>query len=349
MFRLLLILLLCAPMAAAQEAYVDGFGVLPVEGLGKDRLNWAGLKGMDDKFIVEPGDVAQLGLIAGPKSLVAGEEKGHVVGLAFDEHGNTFSGRRATFFVEQVGTRSVAINNGIAQVLLTPPFRRGTLRASAQVGSIQSAYATFRIAANLSSVEVDLEKVETLQPENVSSFITKEIRDQFGNTVEEGVGASVILRHRDGTYSQHFSSTKEERINFRVLARDLEDEARLIANVGRAQVEADVGFEPLVSQWPSTIDVWREPAIQALRLHVGPLTTVAGHLLPDGAPVSVLVVFPNDSVVTKEGWVREGVFETMVPQLSGARDLIVAVKTPLGQEISSVTVLDERPVIGRLE
>ena len=93
MLRLTLALCLIASASSAEDIHIDGFGVLPTSGLTNERLSWSGVTGLAKQSVIDHGEVDRLHVLAGPKSLVAGRDKGHVVALAVDEFGNLVAER----------------------------------------------------------------------------------------------------------------------------------------------------------------------------------------------------------------------------------------------------------------
>ncbi|MDE9450234.1 hypothetical protein J3R80_07090 [Aliiroseovarius sp. Z3] len=342
MLRLAILLSVFAAPATAQDHVSDAFGILPAEALSTDRAAWAGLRDGGTFVMTKAGGAHGLLIFVGPKALVAGRDDGHAVALAFDAFGNLVQGARAGFSLEANGLIGADVRDGIADVLFWPEPVAGTFAAGVSIGDLQSPRALYLVTADLASVVPAIEPAANLEAETVSTFSSAELRDRYGNPVEDGTGTTLLLTHDDGSTTLLSAPVRETRAEATVLVRDVAAGGALDLTIATASASAEVGLDAFTGASQPDILVWSMDDIGAIGLRIGPLTTGSGYLLTDGALVEVAVTAGGETVAAL-GWVQDGYFETILRRPSGVASLEVAFTTALGSEQRVVTVRDTAP------
>lgn len=342
MLRFAIFLSVLAAPLAAQDLVSDAFGILPAEALSKDRAAWAGLRTGDVPVVTNAGEADALLIFVGPKALVAGRDDGHAVALAFDAFGNLVQGARAGFALETNGLIGADVRDGIADVLFRPDPVAGTFAAGVSIGDLQSPRALYLVTADLASVVPAIEPTANLEAETISTFSSTELRDRYGNVVEDGTGTTLTLSHDDGSTTLLSAPVREARSKAMMLVRDIGAGGSLRLDLATADVSVEVGFEALTGASPTDVLVWAMDDIGAIGLRIGPVTTGAGFLLTDGSPVEVTVTWGGDSVGTL-GWLRDGYFEAVLRRPSGDASVEVVFTSALGSQTRGVKVLEAAP------
>ncbi len=340
MFRFAICFLL--PSWAFADTFVtDAFGILPRAEISEARASWAGLQTGSVLNTIQPQSPDAVLLFIGAKSLVAGKEKGHAVALALDAHGNLVQEADAMFALETNDMQSTIINDGLADVIFFPAPITGTFTGGADVEGIQSARALYRVVADLESVQPTLGSSDPLKTENFTTLSSDELIDQFGNPVEDGVGTTLQLTHKDGATTLLSAPVRETRAEATLLVRDLKTGGQLSSVLGINSETASVDLEPLLSSGSIEVRLWKVEDLEAVAIRVGPVSTDAGHLLVDGSPVATTVVAGNETV-SQNGWLLGGYFETVLPLSGSLISYEVTISTALGEQ-SSIVKLTEMP------
>ena len=342
MFRLSFLLSILAVPVAADEHVSDAFGILPVEALSTDRAAWSGLRSGAETLVTDPDKSDVVLIFVGPKALVAGRDDGHAVALAFDTFGNLVQGARASFSLETNGLIGADVRDGIANILFQPAPVAGTFAAGVSIGNLQSPRALYLVTADLASVVPAMEPAPGLEAEKISTFSSAELRDRYGNPVEDGTGTTLTLTHDDGSTTLLFAPVREARSETTMLVRDIGAGGSLRLELATAGVSTEVGFEALKGASPTNALVWAMDEIGSIGVRIGPVTTDAGFLLTDGSPVEVTVTSNGEAVGTR-GWLRDGYFESVLRRPSGDEFVEVAFTTALGLEKRGVRVLEAAP------
>lgn len=327
---LALCLLLAAP-AAAEPLVADAFGLVPANALTPDRTAWAGhrLRGHAAETVrPEPPDT--IAIFVGPKSLVAGKDIGHAVALATDRHGNLAVDGLAGRFTLGESLRSASTRHGIADIRFRPSTRAGIYIAGAEILGRQSPRATFRVTADLASLgSATVTPPSPATRETVVTLVTAPLADRFGNPAEDGTAATLTLTEPGGA-SFLPAPVLDAQARARLLIRDMEGGTvtATIANIGTTGETLDLA--PLTYGGPVEAQLWPVAEIGALGLRIGPITTTAGHLLNDGAPISVVLTDRNGLSRRAEGWLRDGMFEANLPLDPAAGPFALRISTALG-------------------
>lgn len=323
----LISLMVAAGPTCAQEVSTDAFGILPTPANTGERSNWSD--------VVPKGQVASSILsFVGPKSLIAGKDTGHAVAILFDAHGNLVSdGEQAEFVVGPV-THSIPTLNGIADLRFQPDPIAGEFEVGVSSGLSQSARATYRVTADLESLTPSVvDQATALKIETFAKFETEVLTDKFENTAPSGMGGQVVLTHPDGSFSLTTPYVQNGRLSTDLLVRDIPEGGVIHASVaGQHSTRASVDVVSLRSAGPTAIKLRAIPSIRAVEISAGPVLTDAGHVLNDGAKVTLTVLGDSGREITQTGWLRDGHFDAVLAIEPNDLPLVVTFSTTLGVE-----------------
>ncbi|MHA6263524.1 hypothetical protein ACXYMO_09995 [Arenibacterium sp. CAU 1754] len=343
--------LLAQPAYADTAEYAsDAFGLIPVSAFaGTPRATWSGLQetvtanGAQKSTVLPAGGAETILAFVGPKSAVAGKDKVHAVALGLDRNGNMVSsGTTITFALDQDLRRKGEIRLGVAGTLFTPPPKTGVFHAGARIGDRQSARAEYRVVPDLDSVSPVMEpQPQFVQPESFADIRTTPLHDGFGNAIGDGIALQVWLDHRDGTKTMSTALTVADAGRARLLTRGTASPATMRVDLGRKKSHPiTFSVRPQRIEAAPEVRATELRTIGALRLHVGPFLTDAGHVLNDGTPVHVSVRFTGQPAMTYQGWLLDGTLEAIVPGRVGDLPADIEIATETGQFRQRLTALD---------
>ena len=305
--------MLLAGSAMAEPVVTDGFGILPARLLGPDRAAWS--DAATGGAAAEPGDPATVLLFAGPKLLVAGRDRAHLVALALDPHGNLVADGLAALFT--VADRPQPVDaptrNGIADILYLPPPKAARMTVGVRIGDRQSPPADMAVTADLSQL------VPTIRPPQTASLRSElvaveslPLSDRYGNVVPDGIAMDLTLLGPEGA-ALATPVTLAGRAQTALVPRDMQGahEAQLALGAQQGPV-APIDFGRLVPLAAPPILAWALGDLDLTVLRIGPVGTLQGHLMPDGTPVRVTTEGASAS-----GWLRDGQVDLQLPRLPG--------------------------------
>lgn len=339
MLRIAFVILLTSASAGA-ETVSDAFGILPASALSEERAAWAGLREGRETNSIDANEASSILLFIGPKSLVAGKDDGHAVALAFDQHGNLAQKSNVEFRLSDM-TRSAPMSDGISDVLFMPEPTAGTFTGGASIGGLQSARALYRVVADIASVQPSLIETDTLVSENYSVLSTENLVDQYGNPVEDGVGAMLLLKHADGTISQLSPTIREAGAEATFLVRDVSSGGTLVASLGTNTATSPIDFEGITLENPIGMRLWSDERLNATAFRIGPIGTSEGHLLNDGVPVT-LTISADGASLQETGWVQDGYFASTTPLPPTFDQAELKLSTPFG-DVTQIVPLSDAP------
>lgn len=324
---LALALLLAAP-AAAEPLVSDAFGLFD-PAAQPQRATWSGWTSAGR---IAPGAPDQIVVHAGPKSLVAGQDPGHVVALVVDRAGNLVAdGTPATLSIDgaSTGTRT---QHGIAHRLVPPGPKARDLFVGAASGDRQSSRAMLSVVADLGSIRPRFATpLPTPQGETVFEIASDPLADRFGNPVPDGTGATVRLTHRDGSHSLAFGQALGDRLLARFIARDIPGPATASLTLGNhGSAPAPLTVTTPAPAGPPALLITPLPAIAALRVTLGPFLTTDGYALADGAQVSLTARLKDGTSLTDSAYALDGSITLLLPLSDPARVTSFHVRSPLG-------------------
>jgi hypothetical protein len=324
---LALALLLAAP-AGAEPLVSDAFGLYDPAAAG-DRAAWSGLTSAGS---IAPGTPDRIVIFAGPKSLVAGKDAGHVVAIIVDRAGNLVAdGTPATLTVAGVRT-AVRTEGGIAQRLIPPATGAGDLFAGVASGDRQSPKAMLSVVADVGSIRPQIASpLPDAQAETVVEIASAPLADRFGNPVPDGTGATLLLTHRDGSHSLAFGQALGDRVQARLIARDIPGTADATLTLGaHSAPSVPLTITAPTPSGPPALLIEPLPAIAAHRVTLGPFLTTDGYALSDGAQVSLTARLADGTSFTDSAWSQDGSVSLLLPLASPSEVASIQVHSPLG-------------------
>ena len=349
MIRLIAFILCVTPPVYAQSTFSDAFGIMPSVNVSDTRRSWAGMQSQDSTQVAVPAGAADTVLLfVGPKSITAGMEDAHAVALGLDRFGNLVANDSAARII--VGSTilpSLATHNGIAHVLFRPAPISGTFPAGATIGNRQSQRVIFRVTSDLSQLTPTLEELGEGTPiETLAGIHSPVLQDTWGNIVEDGIAANIFIAHEDGTHTLLTTAILGGQISAQLLTRDIASEGVVTTNIGAlTSPPILLSLKNIQALGPTNAQVWAVPEIDAIHLRAGPFMTDQGHLLIDGALVTITVRTHAGQLREQSGWIKDGYFNTLVALTPGGKPLEVTIQTPLGREqllidVSPITTTD---------
>lgn len=346
--RILLSLFLaeCLPVGACAQDFVsDAFGMYRADGDAGARASWSGVAGTQGggQVTVEAGDIDALLFFLGPKSLVAGRDKGHAVAIAVDEWGNLIADGTTGELVLGDLTVAVETRRGIADHLFQPQPLAGQFLAGLSMGDQQTSRAEFRVTSDLSSVKPAIAETgdQPLTRETFHLIATSDLSDRFGNSIEDGVALQMLIDLAGGTTTRLTAMTREGLALSTFLTRDVEGAGNVRATLGHiTSTSAPVTIRDMGVAGPLAARAFALPDIEALRIRLGPFLTDAGYALNDGAQVRIGVRSGTGRFLEIDGWVRDGYFETILTMDQSDLPATLAVHTLLGVQTIDLSADD---------
>lgn len=347
-----LILALAASSAHADHYVIDAFGILPSHDLSVERARWAGLSENEGTHRFAAAQRLDTVLFfVGPKSLAAGQERGHAVAIGLDRYGNlAVDGLAAQF---RLGDRTVSggvTADGLADLLFDPGTVSGDFIAGASIADQQSGRRIYRVTADIGSASVaPAVAANPAEPEVFVPVASAPLIDQFGNTLEDGIGGVTLLQHPDGQTTMLTPVVRDGRAQSTLLTRDIPSRANVVVGIGphvSAPAPLRVSTTRLAGGTPVQVSPVAE--IDAIRVHVGPVTTSARHLLNDGAKVRIDAVDLYGRSATADGWLLNGEIDRVLHLSPEHGPFDVTVTTDFGTVEGRVGLtLARNPVVSR--
>ena len=332
---LIIALSLSAAPAVAEEYIADAFGLMLPGAEPDSRALWSGLQISADgrETMQQPQAPDAILSFAGPKSMVAGKDEGHLVAIILDKYGNMVAdGTEASLRVDQDRIATVT-RAGIADHLFLPTPIARTLILGATSGDRQSARALQRVVPDIDSIAPTLvtPPSDGIPYETFFDMATGPLTDRFGNPAEDGTAVQIMLDHgADGT-SQITATALDGRAEGRFLSRDFAGLAPATATVG-ANGSASTATRiqtPTPAGTPSIV-VTALPGIAALQITLGPFLSDEGHVLGDGAAVRVAVRRQDGTSLEAFDWARDGYATVLLPIPTTDDIAELSVTSPLG-------------------
>jgi hypothetical protein len=331
----------------------DAFGVF-VEAEDPDRMAWAGLNSdlgppgdePSDHVIVAPGSAATVLIQFGEKSLARRTGVALLAAIVLDTNGNLVADGTAMSLRAGDGASVSPTGNGIAARRVPAGEVAGNFHAWAETAGQghplrQSPRVTYRVVPALPDQGADLaEPSARLQIEDVVSFEAELDGQADRPDLLDGMSAQIVLAHPDGAHSVVPGMWIGGQLHARLLNRDIAGTARARLYLPyAASSEVSVDVPPITTSGPLHVAAAILPEIRATRLHLGPITTDAGHLIHDGSLVEVSVTDAAGHEFQRSAWTLNGLAEITVP--TDELPLSIAVATPggvLSQLISEAEV-----------
>lgn len=320
-FKFAIVFVLSAGPASADAFVSDAFGLFDPDMTAPERRDWS-----------EVGPPQRLIIFAGPKSLVAGKDPGHVVAIVVDRSGNLVAdGTTANVIVAGVET-ATETRGGIADLLIVPQTRAGELFVGVSAGAGQSPKAIMGVTADIGSIRPEVaDALSGIASDSEFKVTSAPLVDRFGNQVPDGTAVTTVLRNAEGSYSLAQGIALQGRALARFIARDIPGRTEVTVTLGAS---GSAAVPTLISapepEGLPALELKDMPEIAALRLTLGPFRTKSGYALADGAGVSVAVVPETGAAVAGTAWVMDGEVSFLLPLTAAMQIRRLTVTSPLG-------------------
>lgn len=328
----------------AQDPVTDAFGVfVPTEDLG-DRKGWSGLQVQTGDFgtrysRVAPGEVDRIEAFNGPKSLVAGRDKGHFVVIATDALGNAVrDGTAITYRMGSAEDGRATTRNGIAAHWYDPGETAGLFHAGAFVGGVQSARTEYRVVPDLSRVFISAEVQANLLPDGIARIYGAPMTDAMNNTVSDGTALQLALRSQGDALSIVPASVLlgQAVSRFHTLGMPVRQDG--LWTMGQTQSAAfPVTVDPLVLSGVLRVTARDLPELEALSVVVGPFLSEAGYHLNDGTLVDLDVTRNRVVSSSHQGWLDAGYAAFVLPVQAADLPVDLTVEGRFGRQTVTVS------------
>ncbi|MBO6790551.1 MAG: hypothetical protein JJ894_08450 [Dinoroseobacter sp.] len=314
--------------ARSEDVFTDAFGIVPIGSVSSDRL----LRSVTQR-VSDGSNEASVHIFVGPKSLEAGGDNGLATAVVLDAQGSLVpDGTEVTFFLDGQEIGTIQTRYGIATVPLAP----GSVAVGFSVGAVaaggQSQRATYRVTPDVGSLSVGLlPQLKSVSHETLAPFTSGPILDQYGNVVDDGTAASIVLFHDVNHFSYLPTRTVRGNADVSFLVRDVPSFAQVVTNVG-SQLSTVRAFNavPIIFDADLPVRLSVQADLRAMLLEIGPFLTSSGHQLTDGSKVSATISDSAGNSRTFSGWVQDGVFSRSVafdPRLAPFTLVVEAQKT----------------------
>lgn len=319
--RFAIALVLLTGPASADGFVSDAFGLFDPGRTAPERRDWS-----------EAGPPDRLVIFAGPKSLVAGKDPGHVVAIVVDRSGNLVADgapAKVTVAGEETATET---RGGIADLLVAPRTRAGELYVGVSAGTRQSPKAMLGVTADLGSIHPEVAgPLSGVASDAEFEVASAPLADRFGNPVPDGTAVTTVLRHADGSYSLAQGIALQDRALARFIARDIPGPTEVTVTLGaRGSAAVPTVVSAPEPEGTPALELEDMPEIAAFRLTLGPFLTKDGYALADGAKVSVTVVPETGAGVAGTAWVVDGEVSLLLPLAPATPIRRLTVTSPLG-------------------
>ena len=315
---------LAVDTAWGEDVFTDAFGIVPINDVSSDRRLRSANSG---------GDAADVQIFVGPKSLEAGGDEGLATAVVLDSQGRMVpDGTDVTFYLDGSEIGTLQTRYGVATIPLEP----GSVAVGFSVGAVaaggQSQRATYRVTPDVSSLRVGLlPQLKSVSHETLAPFTSGPILDEYGNVVDDGTSASIVLFHDDNHFSFLPTRTVRGSADVSFLVRDVPSFALVLTNVG-SQLSSVRPFNavPIALDPDLPVRLSVQADLQAMLLEIGPFLTSSGYQLTDGSEVMALISDSAGNTRTLSGWVQDGVFSSSVafdPRLAPFKLVVEAQKT----------------------
>ena len=309
--------LLLAASARADNVVTDAFGILPANAVSAERKSWAGLRTAGNApETIQPDTTETILLFIGAKSLVAGEEEGHIVVIGFDRFGNTVAdGTTTTFRVGDAVLGGSDTRAGIADLVFMPEPVAGTYLLGAEMGGRLSSRARYRVTSVIADMTPSImTKTGPLAPDTNHEVRTSGLIDRYGNAADDGLITAIMLSHDDGSTTLLSALVTDGSAVGQLLTRDITADGAIRATIGNRTGEGTpLQFIQTTLSEDTSVRVWPVADLDAIGLRIGPIETDLGYLLWDGARIDVTVIDRTRTRQSQTAWVRDGHAELQLP------------------------------------
>lgn len=347
-------LCLSAMACAAQDYVTDAFGVFDAGQENGTRGAWAGVQvhiGQDgERFAeVEPQALDRLVAFNGPKSLVAGRDRGQFVVLALDALGNTVGdGTKVSFRLGAASPGQAGTQRGIGSYWYDPGTKAGLFHAGAFAGQRQSARTEYRVVPDLSTAQISGEAAANLLPDGIARLNSSILTDALGNQLSDGTFVQLSLAQGSAALNLIPATTilGQGVARFQTLGmpQDLTGKWTL-GTVASGSFPVTVA--PLALTGKLELRARDLPGIAGVAVTLGPFRSEAGYHLNDGTEVQLTVMSGTQEGVKLDGWLSDGLVTFVLPVASGDLPVIARVEGRFGGQSISLRSEDLLPEAGQ--
>lgn len=277
-----------------------------------------------------PDTTNSIDIIAGEKTLRAGQEKAMTIALLQDVHGNAAADDQLVRFQAKLSDETFkddgTSQNGLAAWIFQAHTRAKTGYATAQIGDHQSKRSDFHIVPNqITNITLAAPITQSVSPNQQIELVATDITDLYGNVMEDG--ALIRFQANEETGHKHFAQG-------------------LVAN-GAASAFPISGTKPISTFWrayigqaeSTTIELRTEPQTLApqtelqiapelitrtLQLRAGPFITSAGHRIVDGTDIEFTLSQSVTEKISAPGRMVDGWAEITLPLPSGEQPVTIS-------------------------
>ena len=323
-----------APALHAQELIADAFGLYRPGPGTESRARWA------DGSRVVAGAPDHVLIFAGPKTLVAGEDQGHLVALSLDTWGN-LAGDSARFVYHDGAEALAPVRFGLADHLFDAGPSARAFLAAATVDGRQSQRADYAVIADLASLTPRiLPPAGPVPPDSAIDLGFGAMRDRFGNPVPDGIALTLMLTDAEGRHGQATALSRGGAASLPLILRDVAGPVQAVPSLGQATGPATpLEMAQPAAEGPLSVSARALHDIDALSLSIGPLQSSLGYVLPDGTLVEVTVQGRSGTRHVEQGWVLAGRVTGLVPLSPDDLPLAVSIRSLLGDQTGVVDTL----------
>lgn len=289
---------------------------------------------------VPPGPAHQVIFHLGEKTLVAGRDHGQAAALVLDAAGNLApDGTPVTI---RIGGAEFTrpLRGGLATIRFPAGPVATRLFAGAGVDGAQSGRAEVEVIADLESLRPTAPEALTGRREDYLDAATPPLADRFGNPLPDGVSGRITLDHGDGTRSLVPLIGTGAQLRGRLLTRDMPHSGLARFGLdGTATAATPFTLHETTLAHPPALRVTAEEDLAALHLDLGPFLTTEGHVLNDGAAVSIGLTTAQGVRIADSGWLLDGHARFTVMVGRGALPATLDVETPAGRHRLAIAEL----------
>lgn len=283
----------------------------------------------------QPDKAESINIIAGQKTLLAGQDRAMTIALLEDAHGNAALDDSLVRFqatlAGDVSEDTTSSKNGLAAWIFRASIRAETGYATAQTSGHQSKRSDFHIVPNQITKIALREPATPLLPANGQiELLAATITDRYGNAMEDG--ALIRFQADEESGLKHFSQGLVA--NGAASAFPISGTKPIStfwrAVIGEAESDAiELRTEPQILAPQAELIITPELITRTLQLRAGPFTTSSGHRVVDGTAIEfTLAQNAADKItadrVTAPGRMVDGWAEITLPLLNGTNSTTIS-------------------------
>lgn len=239
-----------------------------------------------------PTKTHQIDILAGQKTIRAGDQSIMTVALIVDKNGNPAPDGEITHFKAALsgsGENAAHENfKGLSVWRMGEKIQSATGYISAQTGLLQSKRSDFHVVSGeATNVEIQPPITAEILPRSQLSITAIDIKDQFGNHKEDGALVRFQSKASDGAKSFSQAIISNKTATAFPFSEAHHSASNWTAHIGAAISNAVALKTEQQELKPFTnITVAQAPDTGTMSLKAGPFHTLAGHRVIDGTPIT---------------------------------------------------------------